>query len=176
MNDVVETKPKTMAELASEARDIIGRIELAEGELSAELELELAQNEKALAIKTDKYYFMIERIEHETKFWKEQQDMIKSKISALSNVSEYLKTNLKNRMIELGMKEMNGAYSRFALKPTSARLTIFDEKLIEAKYLKQVVIQEIDKDQLKKDLTEGAASNGARLDGGFALTKTLKKD
>lgn len=119
--------------------------------------------------KIDKYHYVIEQLNKEAEFLKEQKERFQHAQQVTQNAVERLKNTLKEAMKQLGSNEIVGEYTRFKLFSHSGAVEIISESAIPADYKQIIQTIEIDKEALKKDLKAGIEVPGASLKKIYSL-------
>jgi hypothetical protein len=95
--------------------------------------------------------------------------------SSFETATKRMKATLKESMLRLGTKRVEGDYHGFTLSGSQPSLVIDDEKKIPESYFNTVVSKELDKDALKEKLKTGETITGAHLESGHSLKRSLSK-
>lgn len=73
--------------------------------------------------------------------------------------NEYVKAN----MTKLNLPEINTPIGKIKIKKNPVSVDIYDESLIDDKYIEEKITSNISKTKIKEDLQNGIEVNGARL-------------
>lgn len=153
---------ETLRTLVQQSNDLMMQLAESGGELTPELESQLANVELALPEKVDSYAHLIDRLDVEIETWKQKADFYSAIAKSCKNVKERLKENIKFAMQEMTVSEIKGNDVRFKLSSSKPSLQI-DESLIDPLYTSQVTTTVIDKKRIEEDLKAGVPVAGARL-------------
>ena len=134
------------------------------GELTPELEQALSIETMAKEKKIDAYHAIMERCRSIETELKAKIDLISTTIKNTRKIEQKLKYNLKQAMLISAQPEINGEFVRYLLVDQGSKLEVTDETLIPHTYFKEVTTTELDKENLKKDLEQGAMICGATLE------------
>lgn len=149
-------------ELVLYSQNITNQLIESGGELTPAIEYELANIEKDLAVKTDKYVYVMERLDLEAKYWKDKAALYAKVSQSCANVKENLKSRIKEAMQALDKTELEGLDFRFKLVNQGKALDINENK-IPLKYKIEEVVYKLDRKQLKEDLEKGEQVEGCTL-------------
>lgn len=166
---------KSLVSIVSDTNDIVSQLIENGGELPPDLEEKFLINKNELAVKTDSYAYMLERLELEESYWKAKANDMALISKSLKGLRERLKDRLKYALSNLEEKEIKGDDYRFKLSNAKGKLVIDDEKIISDEYKYQKVSMELDKDKIKEDLAKGVKIEGARIEESSMLRKYLNK-
>lgn len=164
----MSTENKSLVTLVADYQKLISMVMEAEGELTSEIENELAVNAEMLATKADKYDFIMAKLEAEEEYWKDQADRYAKVGRACSNARDRLKTAIKTTMQLMGTTEIKGENASFKLSNSAPKL-VLNQALIPQEYIIETVVREPNKDKIKGALKEGKEVPGAQLEPVFAL-------
>ncbi len=153
---------ETLRTLVQQSNDLMSQLAEAGGELTPELESQLAHVELSLPEKIDSYSHLMDKLDLEIEMWKQKADFYYSIAKSCKNVKERLKENIKFAMQEMTVSEIKGNDVRFKLSNSKPTLLI-DEELIDPLYTSQVTTTVIDKKRIEEDLKNGVPVAGARL-------------
>ena len=166
----------TLKELVSQELKLVQRLYASDGEITPEMEQELAITESMLEAKVDNYYLFMERVEAEIERWDAHIKSLSKGLSSFKKTKDWLSLNLKNGMIRLNESKLKGAVHEFSLSGNRFKLVIEDVDKIPGKFLVEVVRYEPDKEAIKDALEKGESVPGAYLDEVFTLRKKTRKD
>ena len=141
-------------------------IEESEGEITPEIEEQLAINEKDLQKKSISY---LEVIKQKERFITDIDAEIK-RLQALKKQNSKLVSFLKDRL--LNAVNLFGDFTVGTLsfgKRKSTKLNITDENRIDVKYTKRVLKVDIDKMKIKEAIKSGETVQGAELEENYSL-------
>lgn len=160
---------KSLIELNADYARLMGLLMDAGGEITPELEAELAVNEQQLATKADKYDFIIQRLETEESHWKLQADRYAKVARSCSAARERLREAIKFTLKNTGKTEVVGENARFYLANSAPRLIVAPVTQLPPEYVVETIVREPNKDKIKGALKEGVAIPGCALEPVFAL-------
>lgn len=165
----------TLKLLLAEWREILAAVDESQGEISPEIESRMAIIEQNIPEKIDAYCYVMDKLEAESKFWKEKSEEAESISRKFASQGEYMKKRIKGYMAEHNLKELVGNESKFTLSKAVSSVTIYDSTHIPDQFIREVVTYVPDKKHLKEALEEGLEIAGCRLDGGAALRRMPNK-
>lgn len=94
---------------------------------------------------------------------KQEIDRLKKLYDAIENQQEKFAKYIKENMEKLDLTEINTPIGNIKIKKNPASAKIFDENLIEDKYINEKIVASIDKNKIKEDLKKGIDVKGAIL-------------
>lgn len=147
---------ETLTKLITESHAIVTDIIEHGGEMSAEMKQEFEQVNLDIEAKVDAYAYVLERLDLEAEHFRQKALEFQRIANSIKNAHKNLKERLVFNMKLMKTKEIFGDDYRFKLRKPAGRLEIFDSDEIPAHYLKQVVVTEIDKADLKTDIMANA--------------------
>ena len=165
---------KSMFALVMDASSIANKLIESGGEITEELEIQFDDNEKALALKTDGYKFIMDRLKNESEYWKVKAKEFTAVSRSMSNYADRMKTGIKDAMKVLEVYELCGNSYKFKLSPSKSTLEIDLDKL-PMEYIIEETIVKADQDKIKEDLKNGVQIQGVRVLENFALRSYVKK-
>lgn len=169
-----ENTSQSLRSLVFQSAQIEDRLLENGGELTPDLEQQLAILDVATPIKIDNYYGLMERFDVlQELFEKKSADMARV-AQSFKNANARLKENLKNAMAIAQTNELQGNDYRFKLVATPPAVIIENEDAVPAAY--KTVIPETyktDKKRIAEDLKLGVPVEGCRLEQGVTLRKCL---
>lgn len=151
---------KTLFEIGKEQLAIIGDIELADGEITTEIQQRinlLAENfeEKAIA-----YGYVIKQYEGEESLIDAEIKRLQDLKKKSAKVSEYLKERISGAMIEFGIEKIETPTLKLSFRKSEA-VEIVDESLLGQQYFNYKPT--IDKTAIKQAIKTGEEVTGARI-------------
>lgn len=151
---------KTLYEIGKEQLAIIGDIELADGEITTEIQQRinlLAENfeEKAIA-----YGYVIKQYEGEESLIDAEIKRLQELKKKSAKVSEYLKERVSGAMIEFGIEKIETPTLKLSFRKSEA-VEVFDESKLEQLYFNYKPV--IDKTMIKSAIKSGCEVAGARI-------------
>lgn len=152
-------------ELVIAANSITAAIVAAGGELTPELEAELAATDVAVAAKVDGYAHVIARLEMEAEYWGREAELRNRISRAMTNLVGRRKQAIKAAMEALGKTEVVGNSHRFQIQRSTPALSV-DPALVPAEYTMVVTERVPDKVRIREALDQGKVVPGARLVAG----------
>lgn len=159
---------KSLSLLAEEKSNIERILEESGGELTAEIEAELAALELQTAGKIDGYYAFMERCKSVGELMETRAAEIQKIAKGHFNLAESLKSRIMYAMSTMGVQEIVGNFKRAKLSPTKGRL-IIDEKLLPEEFKMQVVTMVADKERIREKLEMFEEIPGAKIEGGQSV-------
>lgn len=138
------------------------------GEMTPEIEAALINIDSRTPDKIDAYAIIMERMDMESKYWKDKAKYMSAVGKACENVKEKLRSNIKYAMQELGKRELAGRDVRFVLSPSKPTLVI-KEEFLDAKYFKTEVVKTPDKKAIEEALLLGEDVEGAMVVESYSL-------
>ena len=169
----METK-QSLRTLVEISNTVLNQLIESGGELTPEMEAQLAQVEINLPVKVDGYAAIMERLEMEEAYWKEKAAKFIAVARGCTNVRDRLKESLKFAMSELGTTEILGNDVKFKLSNSKPKM-IIDPDTIDKAYTMQVTTTEIDKKRIEEDLKMGVPVQGARLEETKSIRQYVNK-
>lgn len=152
-------------EIADEFESVFKALEF-DGELTEEIERELARVEVLLIEKTDSCLFVAQKYSDEIDLAKTHIDRLKNYIkvreSAMSRYEEYIKST----MDKMGKDKIDGILGRISIRKPTPVVDIFDQDILPPEF--KTVVQEVkvDKKAIKDSINSGESVMGARLING----------
>jgi hypothetical protein len=160
---------KSLVRLVSEFSHLDQKIIDAGGEISPELEAELDLNSGEISQKIDNYKLYMDHLEFRSSYFKSISDQASDAASMFLNQVKRMKDALKLTSKRLGTSDLIGNSYRFKVSSIKPKLIVEPIELVPAKYLKEVVKIELDKDLIIKDLEAGIEVPGCRLEDNFSI-------
>lgn len=148
--------------------DIVETIIRSDGELTADIEPILMENESIVAERVDAYYFVIEKLKSEMEFFKLEAERMEKIADRLKSTQERLRARLKEAMHVLGENEIKGNYRRFVLTPGKKALVI-NESEIPAAYMMTKTDVIPDKEKIREYLEADNKLDFAHLEDTLVL-------
>lgn len=159
-------------EAAIIAQDLVTQ---AEHELPPEVAMLVALEEAKVPEKVDAYHAIIKRLDHETKFWKDQEEEARAVRKACERATEALNDRLKAVMRFLDLKTVEGQVAKFTLSKMSIQKLVIEEGKIPPDYYIAVTKMELDKDRIRAELENNVLIDGASLEPIYRLTKSMNR-
>lgn len=144
--------------ILSTTLNLLNEIELAEGELTPEVELKI----KSLSSQVDQAGEFYKRSENMIKFYESQIDSMKNLISRFERVNEYIKQSAKDSIALTGSDLKGDVYS-FSLKKNPPRVNIKDESIISDYFKNKKEVVTVDKKRIKEAFDNGMEVDGAEM-------------
>ncbi len=144
-----------------------------QGEITPEIEQEVLAIDFAQSSKVENYVHVIERLKHETQFWKDKKEKLTGVLKRLENTTDFLETRLKDFMISNGFKCISGTETKITCYDSKPRVIIKDDLKptdMPIEYVRTKL--EIDKEAIRKDLEQGKQLSFAYLEKTKALRLT----
>jgi len=159
--------------MMSEWHQVALAIEEAGGDLSPELEKRMVALEIDVPEKIDAWGFVMERMAKEADFFRIKAAEFTKMAKKFEDHCDYMSLRLKALMAENEIAELLGNETKFRLTPIEKRVEIFDETVLPIKYFDEKVVFTANKARIREDLSAGKEIDGARLEGGAKLQKTV---
>lgn len=154
--------------LTADYQRLLALVIEAGGELTPEIEQELAVNSEQLAAKADRYDFIMGKLDSEETYWKAQAERYSRVARACANARERLRGAIKGAMQAMAVTEIVGENTNFKLTNCAPKLVLKQSEL-PAEYITETIVREPNKDKIKGALKEGASIPGAQLEPVVAL-------
>ena len=165
---------KSLIEITADYNRLMLLLMEAGGEITPEVETELAVNQEQLAVKADRYDFIIAKLETEEAHWKAQADRYAKVARACAGARERLRGAIKATMQQMGVEEIAGESASFKLTKSAPKLILVESQL-PREYVVETVVREPNKDKIKGALKEGVEVPGARLEPVVALRQGVAR-
>jgi len=163
-----QPESKSLYDLTAHFSHLMGLVSAAYGEITPEVEAELAKFDSAIAEKIDDYKFVMNKLEFESQFWTEEAKARQKIAKACDLIQQKMKERLIAAMQTMGMDEIQGDAYRAKLTPTKGRLVIDVAKLPDD-FKTPVVTMEPEKEKIRIALENFEEVPGAMLEGGVSL-------
>ena len=163
-----------LLELQAQYSKLIQKVIENDGALDNATELDLANNEQALAKKVDSYDFIIKKLKADQSYFSDRIKEYQKAKKSLQNAEESLKGRIKLFLNINKASEVQGDDVVFKLCSSKAALIIQDESKVPEKYKKQILITEVEKELLRQDLETGMEIEGAYLEPAHSLRSYIK--
>jgi len=138
------------------------------GELTPEIEANLATLDLKTAGKIDAYHFLMKRMETEAEFWEEEAKRRKQIAAGCYALADRLKNGILFAMQQLGTTEIAGNAVRAKLTATKGRLVIDEANLSDD--WKMTEIRKVpDKERIRAALDNLETVPGASIEGGQSV-------
>lgn len=157
-----------LSEVVAWSHAITQSIIEANGEISPELDAELAAVDLALAEKVDSYYHVTNRLEAEALYFKSRAEEMTRIARSHAAASARIRERLKAAMVAMERQDVYGAEFRFRLSELEPKLVI-DEAVLSTMYKTEVTTLVPNKEIIKKHLLQNDTVAGARLEPVFSL-------
>ncbi len=159
---------KSLSMLAEEMSTIERILSESGGELTPDLEAQLAAIDVQTASKIDGYYAFMERLESDGMLWENRAKEMQKIADGHFALKERLKKAILFAMSTLGVEEIKGNMKRAKLQATAGRLVV-DEKLLPEEYKITVVTKKPDNETIRAKLDAFEDVPGARIEGGVSI-------
>lgn len=143
------------------------------GEISPEIESRFELASGAITEKIDNYKLYMDHLELRSAWFMSIADQAYAAANSFTNQIKRMKSNLKTAAKLLGTSDLNGNAYRFKISKLKPKLIVEPIELVPAKYLKEVVKVEIDKDLIIKDLEAGIDVPGCRLEENYSVRQYI---
>jgi hypothetical protein len=155
--------------IVAHSQSIIDQLAETDGELTPEMEAQLAQIDVKLPAKIDSYAHIMDRLENEEQYWKAKASQFNAVAKGLANTRARIKEALKDTMSIMGVDEIKGNDVRFKLSNAKPRLYLDESKIVD-EYMQETIIREPNKVKIELDLKAGKEVPGAQ----FLESKSLR--
>lgn len=174
----MSNETKSLRELISVSSAI--RDALADGKEFDPIEIRsfgLTKDETAVALrsKIDSIAFVLDDLTSMGDQLDARAKLNKAAADRFYTAAEKLRSYLKGTMELHGINEVAGSDERFKLSPAAMRVMISDVDALPKEFVKQVIINEPQKDLIKKALESFQDVPGAKLEGGTSLRRYAVK-
>lgn len=164
-----DTSPsQSLISLTAEYQKLIHMLMESGGEISAELEEALTVSQETLAKKTDKYDFVITKLEAEEEYWKARAEQYTRVARACANARARLRDAIKGAMQAMGKTEIVGENATFKLTNSAPKL-VLNEKELPKDFVIETIVATPDKEKIKETLKAGGVIAGAYFEPVQAL-------
>lgn len=170
-----QTANKSLFALTQDYQRLMTLLMETGGELTPEVEQELAVNGELLAAKADKYDFIIGKLEAEETYWKGKADEYARVGRACANARQRLRDGIKASMQFMRATEIVGENTTFKLTGSAPKLVLDQPNMLPGEYVIETVVREPNKDKIKGALKEGLTVPGARMEPVVALRTSVSR-
>lgn len=170
---------KSLAEIVKNHKSLDELLVENGGELS-DLEQEqiidswMSEIKSDLSNKADGYKYKMDQLESASEVLRDRAKMISLAAKTVENMSDNLKSRMKQAMNELGLSEIISNDFKFKLSPLKPKL-VLDSKLVDSKYEIPKMIIDLDKESILKDLESGLEVAGAKIEPVYTIRVTANK-
>jgi hypothetical protein len=144
------------------------------GEITSEVDTDLASIDLGLAEGVDIAKSLMEKLEHVAEFYAVQAQVYAKIAKGLNASQEKVKSRIKEIMVSTNAKELNGSETRLVLSKAKSKVA-YDETLLPKEYLKEKVTYVPDTDRLRTELEMGIPVTGATLIPVYSLKSYAQK-
>jgi len=152
--------------ITSRAKELA--LALEEGELTPDLENELAINQNDLQIKAENYAYAIKSLEGDVSIIDEEIKRLRALKDAKNNAIDRMKEAVINAFQIYGITEVKSPTLKLSLRRSEAIQVISEDQLSEA-YVREKVVRTPDKELIKIAIKAGKTVEGAVLVENFNL-------
>ena len=145
------------------------------GELTPELEQELAINPKTIGELVDTKYVMLERMDSSIELFEKKAEEFAKVAASLKSAKKFINDSIKDFMIQNDKKEIAGTDYTFKLAGAAPKVEIVDESKIVDVYKVTKTEVRIDLKKIGDELKSGIPVDGAVLKENYSLRKSIKK-
>jgi hypothetical protein len=163
-----------LIELALASSKLVDKIIESGGETTQEIEEALCQLDLTTSIKIDAYSSIIDKLENQSEFWKQQEEQCKKARKACESAADRLRENIKTYMLVQNRNEARGNLTRFVLSEHKPKLVI-EQLILPPEYMSEVKTYVPDKEIILSKLEHGETISGARLEAVYCLRKYLNR-
>jgi hypothetical protein len=170
---------KTLMEIVKDHKSLEELLLEIGGELSSE-EIEtivagwMSEIQSGMAAKVDTYKYKMDALDVAAKGLKETADKFTQAARSMSKVADSLKERMKDAMISLETKSLEGNLFAFKVSETKPSVVV-NEDLLPAEYMREKITLEPDKDKIRQTLESGLEVPGAGLRVSYRITTSIKK-
>lgn len=166
---------KSLITMTKELNELELKLLESEGELSPEMETQIASLSNDLAHKIDSYDLIVSGMKKRAEFYKFKADQFNKANRTITNFIEALKDNLKKVLPQFENSEVRGEHSYYKLVTAGKKLIIDDESKLPSKY--KITVSEVvpDKELIKSNLEDGIEVEGAHLENIIQLRSGIPK-
>lgn len=150
----------TLYNISNEQKAIMAEIEASEGELTDEIIAKIEFNEVMFQEKAIDYGFVIKQFEDTSDVIAKEIKRLQELKKKADNNAERLRSRITEAMNQFGVSEVKSDVLKLSFRKSKA-VEIFDEALIEAKYIDFKPVP--NKTEIKKALESGEDVQGARI-------------
>ncbi len=158
----------SLPQIISEYNAIMEIIYGNDGEISEENDKALALISEKAAQKVDGFKFILDKLESESEFWKQEAEERAKMAKAVLSTRDKLEEFLKKTMEANGLKELGGESFKAKLQPTQGQI-VYDDNLIGPEYMIETKTYTVDKKKVRQDIDQGKNVVGAQLKPGVSL-------
>lgn len=145
------------------------------GEITPEIELEMAINPKTISDLVDSKHLTLDRLEKSIELYEKKADQFSALASSLKNVKKFIETSIKQFMLENDKQVLAGNDFQFKTVRSKPSVEISDELFLPDEYKKEKVTVTPDKEKILKDLLIGIPIQGCILKESYSLRKQINK-
>lgn len=153
----------TLKNLIKISNDIEESLYESGGEITPEIETQLAELTQKLPTKIDNYAVIIERAQVQAEYLKAKAEHLNSIRKGLESLVERLKDSLKEAAQTLEVSQLEGSEYKVVISRTKPKVDLVDETILGDEFLERVITFKANKEKISKALQEGQQVAGARL-------------
>jgi hypothetical protein len=155
---------KKLYDIQGEFLELMEELEMAEGEITPELEEKLKISEQEFHPKAVGFAKYIEVTKDDIKLAKEKRDRIDKYIKAKEKQEKFLKESIQSAMQMFGIRKVEwGLGGSMWLQKNADSYPVHDEELIPAEYKITKTVVELNRDLIKERLKSGVEVPGAGI-------------
>ncbi len=166
----------SLVQVAQDELALMELIQEAEGELTPQLEEWLNEVEKNIAVKTDHYQFVLDRLEANSEALDKRSKELRAAAVALQSVKENINGRIKHAMQTMGTNEIKGESFRFKLSSAAPRVVVDNEAAIPLTFKREETIWTADKKAIKESFDLGVPVEGCHIEQGATLRTYVNKE
>jgi hypothetical protein len=160
--EAIATTQKSMYQIRVDHLTLMQQIEDNEGELTPEIEQQLALtsdgfNEKALS-----YGLVVKHFDDETAIIEKEVDRLMEKLKQAKKRKELFKQILSDAMQQFGVEKIDTPTLKLSFRKSES-IEIEDESKVPFSYVEEKVVKNISKTKIKEDIKQGISVPGASL-------------
>jgi hypothetical protein len=165
----------TLKQLLAQKQIAMNLVEVADGELTPELELKLKQSEMSLLEKADAYAAVRDELYSTVEHLKAKENEFKTAREHVETYIERFEKRLIDTLLERGMTELVGEDVVFKISPTRGTVEITDQDAAKLFYGREKVTIDIDKAAIREALDSGEQLSFAKIQQNYSIKQKVRK-
>lgn len=145
------------------------------GEITPEIESEMAINPQTIGELVDIRYMGIERLEKSQEFFKAKAEEFQRIARSIDSALDFIQGSIKQYMIDNDKKVLPGHDYQFKLANAAPKVKVVNEDSIDPIYKKEKIEIQIDRKKIADDLKNGIPVDGCVLEEVYSLRKSVNK-
>jgi hypothetical protein len=174
VGDPEKPNPLKLTSISVQLMHLSELITAAQGEITPEIEAFMFDLSRQMKGTTDLHAFLLKRLEVEAKHFRSEAREYADKARRREDAAEKLKARIKNTMLAIGNKRLEGNRFGFSIKKSQDKVEILDSVFpsIEKRpdLWRAKTEYSIDKATVLSKLQKGEEIEGAKLEEVYALT------